>query len=321
MRSAGFTPSFAAPWLARIGAGWRRMLDDDIFYSFRRSPTAMLSALVLAVIVLASVLAPWIVSQNPFDPANANIMDARLAPGSTGMFGDFYLLGTDSQGRDMLSTILYGARTSLLVGFASVLFAGVVGVALGLLSGYVGGWVDSLIMRVADVQLSFPAILIALLVDGITRTVMGREQHEAIAIFVVVFAIGISNWVQYARTVRSVVLVERNKEYVLAARVTGVRPWLIVLRHILPNVAGPVLVIATIGLALAIIAESTLSFLGVGVPPTQPSLGTLVRIGNEYLFSGSWWISIYSSAMLVALSLAVNLLGDWLRDAINPRLR
>ncbi|GAB4394207.1 MAG: ABC transporter permease [Kiloniellaceae bacterium] len=304
-----------------LSARLARLRDSEFVYEFTRSPLALLSAAIFAIICLAALLAPLIAPMDPFDPANANIVDARLPPLSEGLFGNYYLLGSDPQGRDIFSTILFGARTSLLVGLASVLFAGVIGVVLGLLAGYAGGFIDTLIMRTADVQLSFPAILIALLIDGIARNVISREQHESLAILVLVFAIGISNWVQYARTVRSVALVERSREYVQAAAVTGVHPLRIIFRHILPNVLGPVLVIATINLALAIITESTLSFLGVGVPPTQPSLGTLVRIGNEFLFSGSWWISIFPGMTLVVLSLSVNLLGDWLRDALNPKLR
>lgn len=304
-----------------LSARLARLRDSEFIYEFTRSPLALLSAAIFAIICLAALLAPLIAPMDPFDPANANIVDARLPPLSEGLFGNYYLLGSDPQGRDIFSTILFGARTSLLVGLASVLFAGVIGVVLGLLAGYAGGFIDTLIMRAADVQLSFPAILIALLIDGIARNVISREQHESLAVLVLVFAIGISNWVQYARTVRSVALVERSREYVQAAAVTGVHPLRIIFRHILPNVLGPVLVIATINLALAIITESTLSFLGVGVPPTQPSLGTLVRIGNEFLFSGSWWISIFPGMTLVVLSLSVNLLGDWLRDALNPKLR
>ena len=234
--------------------------------------------------------------------------------------GDRYLLGTDPQGRDMLSAIIYGLRTSLIVGFASVLLAAAVGITFGLLAGYYGGLLDAAIMRIADVQLSFPAILIALLIDGISRTVMDRTMHDILAVPVLIVAIAASYWVQYARTVRGLVLVERGKEYVLAAKVTGVSPWRIILTHIEPNVIGPVLVIATINLSLAILTEATLSFLGVGVPPTMPSLGSLARIGNEFLFSGDWWISIFPGAVLVALCLSVNLIGDWLRDALNPKL-
>lgn len=315
---SSFTESKIEP--RGLSALLARLRNSEFFHDFTRSPLAMASALIFAGICLAAILAPLIAPMDPFDPANANVVDARLPPLSDGLFGNYYLLGSDPQGRDILSTILFGARTSLLVGLASVLFAGAVGVVLGLVAGYAGGFVDSIIMRVADVQLSFPAILIALLVDGIARNIISREQHESIAVLVLVFAIGISNWVQYARTVRSVTLVERSREYVQAAAVTGVHSLRIIFRHILPNVLGPVLVIATINLALAIITESTLSFLGIGVPPTQPSLGTLVRIGNEFLFSGDWWISIFPGTTLVVLSLSVNLLGDWLRDALNPRL-
>jgi peptide/nickel transport system permease protein len=216
---------------------------------------------------------------------------------------------------------MYGARISLGVGFAAVAFAMVIGVGLGLVSGYMGGAVDAVIMRVADIQLSFPAILIALLIDGVARSMLPRDMHDDVAIYVLVFAIGISGWVQYARTVRGSTLVEKNKEYVQAAHVMGIPPTVIMLRHVLPNAMGPVLVIGTIHLAVAIITEATLSFLGVGVPPTSPSLGTLIRVGNDFLFSGEWWITIFPGAALALLVLAVNLLGDWLRDALNPKLR
>ena len=221
----------------------------------------------------------------------------------------------------MFSTILYGARISLTVGFLSVIFAGLIGVVVGLVAGYAGGIIDSILMRIADVQLSFPAILIALLIEGVLRGVLPRNAYDDIAVYVLVLAIGLSFWVQYARTVRSSVMIEKTKEYVQAGQVIGLPPTTILFRHILPNVVGPVLVIATIQLALAIITEATLSFLGVGVPPTQPSLGTLIRIGNDYLFSGEWWITIFPGAALVLLVLAINLLGDWLRDALNPKLR
>jgi peptide/nickel transport system permease protein len=294
--------------------------QSDLLYDFGRSPVAVLAAAVAVLLTVLALGADLIAPYDSYNPASANVVDARLPPGAVGLFGDHYLLGTDPQGRDMLSAMIYGLRTSLLVGLSAVLLAAVVGIVLGLVSGYFGGLVDSLIMRIADVQLSFPAILIALLIDGVTRTVMDRAMHDKLAVPVLVLAIAASYWVQYARTVRGLVLVERGKEYVLAARVTGVSPARIVGTHILPNVMGSVLVIATINLALAILTETTLSFLGIGVPPTQPSLGTLVRIGNEFLFSGDWWISILPGAVLVALSLSANLLGDWLRDAMNPRL-
>ncbi len=299
-----------------------RALDSDIAYSFSRSPVAIVAAVVAAIIILAAVLAPLIAPYDPFNPASLNLMDGFTPPGEANAFtGNTYWLGTDDQGRDVFSAILYGARISLFVGFMAVGFALVLGVGLGLLAGYVGGWIDTAIMRVADVQLSFPSILIALLVFGIARGFIEPAYREDMAMWVLIVAIGLSDWVQYARTVRGTVMVEKSKEYVAAARLIGVKPWRIMVRHILPNTLGPVLVIATIGLALAIIAEATLSFLGVGVPPTQPSLGTLIRIGQGFLFSGEWWILTFPAATLLALALAVNLLGDWLRDALNPKLR
>jgi peptide/nickel transport system permease protein len=299
-----------------------RIWDSDIAWSFRHSPVAIVAAAVALLFILAAMLAPLIATHDPFNSATLNLMDGFTPPGVPNAFtGNTYLLGTDNQGRDIFSTILYGARISLFVGFAAVLFALVLGIGLGLLAGWRGGWVDSLLMRIADVQLSFPSILIALLIFGIARGFIPPSMRDMMAIWVLIVSIGLSDWVQYARVVRSAVMVEKSKEYVQAARVIGVHPARIVLRHILPNVMGPVLVIATIGLALAIIAEATLSFLGVGVPPTQPSLGTLIRIGQGFLFSGEWWIILFPSIALLLLALSVNLLGDWLRDALNPRLR
>lgn len=299
-----------------------RALDSDIFYSFRKSPVVVAAAFVAFVIILAAILAPWVSPQNPFNPASLNLMNGFTPPMEPNAFtGDVFWLGTDNQGRDIFSTILYGARISLFVGFAAVLFAMVLGITIGLLAAWRGGWVDSLLMRIADVQLSFPSILIALLIFGIARGVIPPAYRETMAIWVLIIAIGLSDWVQFARVVRGAAMVEKSKEYVQAARMIGVHPVRIVTTHILPNVMGPVLVIATIGLALAIIAEATLSFLGVGVPPTQPSLGTLIRIGQSFLFSGEWWIILFPSITLLALALSVNLMGDWLRDALNPRLK
>jgi peptide/nickel transport system permease protein len=298
-----------------------RIWDSDVAYSFRSSPVAMLAALVLFLILGAALLAPWIAPYNPFNPASLNLMDGFTPPMSTSMSGNYFLLGTDHQGRDVLSTILYGSRVSLFVGFSATLFAMTLGVSLGLLAGYRGGVTDTIIMRVTDVQLSFPAILIALLIFGVARGLIPPSQQESAAVWVLIVAIGLSNWAQFARTVRGATMVERQKDYVSAARIMGVHPFMILVRHILPNVTGPVLVIATIGLALAIIEEATLSFLGVGVPPTQPSLGTLIRIGQQFLFSGEWWILFFPAVTLILLALSVNLLGDWLRDALNPRLR
>lgn len=302
-------------------AAMKRFFDSDLWWSFTRSPVTVLSAVVALVCILGALFAPWIAPHNPFDLASLNLIDAFKPPAWEEEGAREYLLGTDDQGRDMLSAIMYGARVSLLVGISATLFATFVGVSLGLLAGYLGGHVDSVLMRICDIQLTFPSILVALLVDGVTRAALPREVHDQIALFVVIFAIGISEWPKFARTVRGSTLVERNKEYVQAARVIGVPSLRIMVSHVLPNVVGPVLVVATLNLGLAILSEATLSFLGVGAPPTSPSLGTLIRIGNDYLFSGEWWITIFPGAMLVLIALSVNLLGDWLRDALNPRLR
>jgi peptide/nickel transport system permease protein len=311
----------AAGFGIHLADGIRRFFDSDLWYSFRRSPVVVVSALVTLVFVGAAVFAPWVAPYDPFDLSTVDLLDSEIPPVWLDGGDPRFLLGTDAQGRDMLSAMIYGARISLGVGFASVVLAMVIGVSLGLLSGYLGGTVDAVIMRVADVQLTFPAILIALLIDGLSRTVLPRALHGEIWFYVLVLAIGLSFWVQYARTVRGSAMVERGKEYVQAARVIGIPPLVIMLRHVLPNVMGPVLVIATINLAIAVITEATLSFLGIGVPLTSPSLGTLVRVGNDFLFSGSWWITIFPGAALAILVLAVNLLGDWLRDALNPKLR
>jgi len=298
-----------------------RIIDSDIFYSYRTSPVAIVSSIVATVLILAAVFAPWIAPYDPFNPRTLNLMNGFTPPMSESFSGSFFLLGSDHQGRDVFSAILYGSRVSLMVGLSAILFAMLLGVTLGLIAGYRGGLTDTIIMRIADVQLSFPSILIALLIFGIARGIIPPNQRESMAIFVLIFSIGLSDWAQFARTVRGSTMVERQKDYVSAARIIGVKPVFILIRHILPNVLGPVLVIGTIGLALAIIAEATLSFLGVGVPPTQPSLGTLIRIGQQFLFSGEWWILFFPAITLVLLALSVNLLGDWLRDALNPRLR
>lgn len=300
--------------------GFRRFLASDLWYSFRRSRVTVAAAVVTAVLVVGALGAPWLAPHDPYDLSALNLMDSLLPPAWL-EGGDWrYVLGTDNQGRDILSTIMYGTRLSLIVGLCSVLLAMVVGILLGLVSGYLGGLVDSVVMRIADVQLTFPAILVALLIDGVIKAT-ARGSNENLAMAAVVFAIGLSFWVQYARTVRGSVLVEKGKEYVMAARVLGLGPATIMSRHLLRNIMTPVLVIGTINLALAIIAEATLSFLGVGIPSTQPSLGTLIRIGQGFLFSGEWWILFFPAVTLVLLALAVNLLGDWLRDALNPRLR
>jgi peptide/nickel transport system permease protein len=297
------------------------VLDSDLWWSFRRSRVTVAAAVVALMIIGGALLAPWIAPHDPFDPASLSLLDASNPPAWLEGGSWTFPLGTDNQGRDVLSAILYGSRLSLFVGSSAVVLALLLGVMLGLLAGWRGGLTDTIIMRVADVKLSFPAILIALLIDGVARGVLPRDAQSEIAPYVLIAAIALSFWVQYARTVRASTLVERNKEYVQAAQVIGVHPAKIVLGHLLPNVIGPVLVIATINLALAILTEATLSFLGVGLPPTQPSLGTLIRNGNDYLFSGDWWISIFPGVVLAALILSVNLLGDWLRDAFNPKLR
>ncbi|MDA4844176.1 ABC transporter permease [Hoeflea poritis] len=306
--------------IARPGF-WARAFESDIWHSFKRSKITIVAAIVTMIIFLSALFAPLIAPHNPFDLATLSLLDSLTPPAWEEGGDPRFLLGTDDQGRGILSTILYGSRISLAVGFASVVFAAILGISLGLLAGYAGGRTDSIIMRIADVQLTFPAILIALLIDGSVRSVLGGIDREQSAFYVLVISIGLSFWVQYARTVRSSTLVEKNKEYVQAARLIGLHPIKIMARHVLPNVMGPVLVIATINLALAIITEATLSFLGVGIPPTQPSLGTMIRIGNDFLFSGEWWITIFPGITLAILVLAVNLLGDWLRDALNPRLR
>lgn len=297
-------------------------LASDLFYRFRKSPVAVLAFIVTAVLVLSALFAPLIAPQNPFDPGSLNLMNGFSTPGEPNQFtGETFMLGTDDQGRDVFSTILYGLRISLFVGFSAVMFAMVLGSVLGLIAGYTGGRTDTIIMRIADIQLTFPAILVALLIFGIAKGITPPSYRDEVAIWVLILAIGLSDWVQFARVVRGATLVERNKEYVQAAKLIGRKPMAIMLKHILPNTLGPVLVIATISLALAIIAEATLSFLGVGAPPTQPSLGTLIRIGQGFLFSGEYWILLYPAVTLLALALSVNLLGDWLRDALNPKLK
>ena len=300
-------------WFTRLG-------DSDIGYSFRTSPVAMVAAAVAFTCIFCAVFANLVAPHNPFDLSTLELSDARLPPAWDALGSAKYLLGTDDQGRDILSALMFGARISLAVGFASVLLSVVIGVTLGLLAGFLGGWVDAVLMRLCDVMLSFPAILVALLIAGVGRALFPNAA-DGLAFVVLIVAITLTGWVQYARTVRGSTMVERNKEYVQAARVTGVSGLRIMRRHVLPNVMGPVLVLATIQVATAIITEATLSFLGVGAPPTAPSLGTLIRVGNDYLFSGEWWITVFPGLMLVLISLSVNLLGDWLRDALNPRLR
>lgn len=298
----------------------QRAWHSDLAYSFRSSPITVAAALVAVLCVIGSVFAGWIAPHQPFDLSTLELSDARLPPAWVKGGSSKFWLGTDDQGRDILSALMFGARISLGVGVVSVLLSVSLGVTLGLLAGFVGGWVDTLLMRLCDVMLSFPPILVALLIAGVGRALFPDAQ-ESVAFVVLILSITLTGWVQYARTVRGSTLVERSREYVQAARVTGVPTLRIMRRHVLPNVLGPVLVLATIQIATAIITEATLSFLGVGAPPTSPSLGTLIQIGNKYLLSGEWWITVFPGGMLVLISLSVNLLGDWLRDALNPRLK
>ena len=299
-----------------------RFQESDFLHDFKRSPVTIVSFAVVVVLFLLAVFAELVAPTNPFDVGSLNLMNGFTPPMQPNAFtGEVFPLGTDDQGRDLLSAIIFGLRVSLFVGLTAVILAMVLGVSLGLLAGYRGGWVDSLIMRAADIQVTFPSILIAMLIFGVARGLLPPSMRDELAISVLIISIGLSEWVPFARTVRGTTLVEKEKEYVQAARLIGLSSGQIMLRHILPNVLSPVLVIATITLALAIIAEATLSFLGVGAPPTEPSLGTLIRIGQDFLFSGEWWILIFPAVTLLALALSVNLLGDWLRDILNPRLK
>jgi peptide/nickel transport system permease protein len=311
----------SAPHPRSRGNWLGRALESDVFYSFRRSKLTMLAAGITILFFLLAIFASLLAVQNPFDPAQLQLMNSRIPPLWIADGQSPFLLGTDEQGRDVFSAILYGLRISLVVGVLGVIFAGTLGIMLGLIAGYVGGAVDGLIMRIADVQLTFPSILIALLINGVAKSVFGNRLDAISTLVVLVLAIGLSFWVQYARTVRGSVMVEKNRDYVAAAQLIGLPAPVIMLRHVLPNTMGPILVIATINLALAIITEATLSFLGVGIPDTMPSLGTLIRIGNNYLFAGEWWIVAFPGFALAGLILSINLLGDWLRDALNPKLR
>lgn len=301
---------------------WQRMRDSDIWYSFTRSPVTVVSMIVFLTLIFGAVFAPLISPYTPFEPSTLNLMNGFTEPMSANAFtGEYFVLGTDDQGRDVFSTILFGLRISLFVGITAVLFAMTLGVTLGLIAGYIGGWIDGLIMRIADIQLTFPSIMVAMLLYGIGKGLVPVDLRNEMAIWVLIVSIGLSEWVQFARTVRGATLVEREKEYIQAAHLIGLPRFSIMVKHILPNVTGPILVIATISLALAIIAEATLSFLGVGAPKTEPSLGTLINSGRQFILSGEWWILLFPSLTLLALALSVNLVGDWLRDALNPKLR
>ena len=298
-----------------------KIINNDIGYSFVKSKIAVISTIVFLTILICSTFAELVAPYNPFDPVNISLLDAFTPPVWVDGGSANFVLGTDQQGRDMLSTMIYGSRISLIVAFASILFAMLLGTFLGVTSGFFGGRYEIIVMRFTDVQLTIPSILMALLVDGIARGFISKSLHNDMAIYVLIFAIGISEWPQFARVTRAATLVEKNKEYILASKIIGLSNFLIMFKHILPNILRPILVIATIGLALAIITESTLSFLGVGVPPTTPSLGTLIRFGNDFLFSGEWWITFFPAIFLVVLALSINLLGDWMRDTLNPKLK
>ena len=308
--------------LANIRANWKRAsIENEFLYLFLHNRVAQIAAVVAFVSIVGALFAPLIAPTDPYDLKSFSILDNFLPPAWTEMGEVKFLIGTDDQGRDLLSSILYGTRLSLIVGLSAMLFAAVLGTSLGLAAGYFGGRFDSVVMRIADVQLSLPAILTALLVDGIARGILPREQHEDLLLIVLTIAIGLSLWVNFARVARASTFVERNKEYVQADEIMGLHPLRIMLISILPNIMGPLLVIGTVDLAVAVLLEATLSFLGVGVPPNQPSLGTLIRIGTEYIFSGEWWIVVFPSMTLVVMIVSVNILGDFFRDVMNPRLR
>ena len=296
-------------------------IENELLYLFLRSRIAQLAALISVLMMGAAALAAFIAPSNPYDLASFDLLDSLMPPAFSEGGDERFILGTDDQGRDLLSAILYGTRLSLTVGLLSISFASILGVTLGLMAGYLGGRFDAIVMRIADVQLSLPAILTALLVDGIARGMLPQQRHDDLMIVVLTVAIGLSLWVNFARTARASTFVENQKEYVQATQIMGMHPLRIMFIQILPNILGPIMVILTVDLAVAILLEATLSFLGVGVPPNQPSLGTLIRIGTEYLFSGEWWIVIFPSLTLIILIVAVNVLGDFLRDALNPRLR
>lgn len=299
----------------------RASIENELLYLFLHSPVALVATAIAVLMIGGAALASFVAPTNPYDLTSFDLLDSLLPPSLSEGGDERFILGTDDQGRDLLSAILYGMRLSLLVGLLSISFASILGVTVGLMAGYLGGRFDAIVMRIADVQLSLPAILTALLIDGIARGILPQQRHDELMIIVLTIAIGLSLWVNFARTARASTFVEKNKEYVQAMQIMGMHPIRIMFVQILPNIMGPILVILTVDLAVAILLEATLSFLGVGVPPNQPSLGTLIRIGTEYLFSGEWWIVIFPSVTLIVLIVSVNVLGDFLRDALNPRLR
>ncbi len=299
----------------------RYAIENELLYLFLHSRIAQLAATIAVIVISGAMLADFFAPTDPYDLTSYDLLDSLLPPSWSESGDARFFIGTDDQGRDLLSAILYGTRLSLIVGLLSISFAAVLGVTVGLMAGYLGGRFDAIVMRIADVQLSLPAILTALLIDGIARGILPQQRHDDLMIVVLTVAIGLSLWVNFARTARASTFVEKNKEYVQATEIMGMHPVRIMLVQILPNILSPIMVILTVDLAVAILLEATLSFLGVGVPPNQPSLGTLIRIGTEYLFSGEWWIVAFPSLTLIVLIISVNVLGDFLRDALNPKLR
>ncbi|WP_371170279.1 ABC transporter permease [Aliiroseovarius sp. 2305UL8-7] len=299
---------------------WSKIWNSNMGYSFRRNPIAVVSLVIFLLIALAAFCAPLIAPYNPYDPAQIDIMNSEYPPvWINGSLPEF-MLGTDDQGRDLWSTILYGTRLSLLIGICAVALQAFLGISIGLIAGYVGGRLDNLLMRMADIQLSFSTLMVAIIFLAVTQAMFGSETFNRYAVFFLIAVIGVAEWPQYARTVRATVLAEKKKEYVDSARVLGFGPMRIMVRHILPNSLSPIFVISTVQVANAIISEASLSFLGLGMPPSQPSLGSLISSGFDYIFSGSWWITAIPGVVLVVLVLVINLLGDWMRDVLNPKL-
>jgi peptide/nickel transport system permease protein len=299
---------------------WHRFKASYLLFSFKQDMTAIFSLAILLVLLVTGLLAPVFSPYDPYDPANIDIMNSELPPSWTEDGEAAFLLGTDIQGRDLLSTMIYGLRLSILIGCGAVVLQGCLGVVVGLLAGYLGGKIDAVLMRIADIQLSFPYLMVAIFISAIFQLAFGIGRYEDLAVPLLIVIIGLAEWPVYARTVRAAVMGEKNKEYVEAARVIGLNRWRIMFRHVLPNTMTSVLVISTIQVANAVMSEAALSFLGLGMPVTKPSLGSLIRSGFEYIFSGSWWITLFPGIFLVLLVLVINLLGDWLRDVLNPKL-
>ncbi len=300
------------------------MLDrirSEFWFQFLSSPVTVVSAIIIVVIVLACVFANWVAPHTPFDPATLSIMDNNLPPAWLTGSDPRFVLGTDIQGRDVLSAMLYGGRISLMVGLGAVALSAAIGMTIGLVSGYFGGFTDTILMRIAEIQFAFPPILIALLFNGILKTTLPAHLFAQAAVPIMILAIGLAGWVQFARIVRSSVLVQRSQDYVTSCRAIGLPTTTILLRHITPNILSPVLVLAMLQIAVAIVTEATLSFLGLGTPLTEPSLGALIQIGSQYLFSGIWWVVIFPGTLLLIMVIAFNLVADWVRDFLNPRLR